>query len=247
MKEEVFVYKCPSCGGKVEYDNDKHLWNCTYCNNSYEALFQQVEKELPSIEEVEIKAYGYICSKCGNKYVSMEKDKAKCAHCDEINESGEEFIITNMINKDKSENIAIAEYTSSLNRFKKFLPQEFMKTDLKCEFVNCDLYNGCVKVSYGNKSLKYIFINLLIPNLEYDDYRFMYEVGNAGLKNTKAFHNDKDTILSKIINNGDSFYSFEDKKYEEYLDDTYGKKEESIDRCIKAAINEVINKKGLNA
>ena len=39
----------------------------------------------------------------------------------------------------------------------------------------------------------------------------------------------------------------EDKKYEEYLDDTYGKKEESIDRCIKAAINEVINKKGLNA
>ena len=39
--------------------------------------------------------------------------------------------------------------------------------------------------------------------------------------------------------------SAEDERYDKYLDDIYGKKEESINRCIKAAINEIINKKGL--
>ena len=213
--EEVFVYKCPNCGGKVDYDNNRHLWICAYCNNSYEALFHQVEKVLPSVEEAEVTAYGYICSKCGKKYVSLEKENAKCVHCNEINGQGKEFLITNMIINDKPESLAKREFINSLEPFGKFLPQEFLKENLKCEYVNCDLYNGCVKVSSNTKSVKYIFVNLLIPNIEYDDYRFMYEVGNMGLKNTRAFHNEKDTILKKVIGNGDSFYSFEDMKFED--------------------------------
>lgn len=37
MKDEVFVYKCPSCGGKVDYIDNK--WHCSYCNNTYNSLF----------------------------------------------------------------------------------------------------------------------------------------------------------------------------------------------------------------
>ena len=217
MKEELFVYKCPNCGGKVDYDNDKHIWTCAYCGNSYEALFHQVERVLPSVEETEITAYGFICSKCGKKYVSLEQNNTKCVHCNETNSGGKAFLITNMINNDKPEDVAKAEFIRNLEEYQKYLPPEFLKENLKCEYVNCDLYNGCVKVSYQTISIKYIFVNLLIPNIEYDDYRFMYEIGNLGLKNTKAFHNNEDAIIKKIISNGDSFYSFEDKKFEDEI------------------------------
>ena len=47
--DEVFVYNCPSCGGKVEYINNK--WHCTYCNNTYDALFAEENNSAPDVAE----------------------------------------------------------------------------------------------------------------------------------------------------------------------------------------------------
>ena len=239
MKDEVFVYECPNCGGKANYDKLNHKWICEYCGNSYEALFHQQENKLPKVIEKEIKVYKHFCTNCNKFFISTNKNESVCTFCNSTSsDEGKEFIITNMIPISIPMDAATADLIYEIGKYRNYLPKEFNKITLKSQYLNCDLYNGCVKVSYNNKKIKFVFVNLLIPNIEYEDYRFMYEIGNIGLKDTKVLNNSSDKILSIAINNGDNFNSTEDKNY----------KEEIINECInefkriyKITSNETVN------
>ena len=68
---------------------------------------------------------------------------------------------------------------------------------------------------YNNIKYKYIFVNLLVPNISYPDYRFMYEVGNIGINDSREYSNEEqDKLLPKIIEAGEYFTNIEDLNFE---------------------------------
>ena len=91
------------------------------------------------------------------------------------------------------------------------LPKELLDTYLDkkqpfmFEYVNCDLLDGLVELKYNNKTKKYLFVNLVVPNLRYEDYRFMYELGNTGFK-AKTTMNDYGVVILETAD-----------KYKKYL------------------------------
>ncbi len=216
MAEETFVYSCPSCGGKVTYLEDKLKWKCDYCGNTYDALFvPKINEELPNMNGVKYTYYCYLCDNCHSKFLSAEKKDAKCTKCDtQCSGEGKETTVTRVLDLDYSVSEANDIYYNEVIKFKKQIDSEYLDKNLKLEYINCDLYNGCIKISNGNNSKKYIFMNLLIPNIEYDDYSFMYEVGNIGVKNSKEYIKDsQEKIESRIRQKVRFFTNVDDINY----------------------------------
>ena len=220
--EETFVYKCPSCGGKVSYLKDDHKWHCEYCKNTYESLFAQEEINLPEFKDLQVTLYSYDCQNCNKKFVSKKKSNAACTYCSHVEEKdGEPFVASGIVDLFYSKKDAERIFLEGTREFNNI---EFNK-DLKLQYINCDLYNGCVVVSYNNIVEKYIFVNLLIPNIEYEDYRFMYEVGNIGFADSFVLSDKKEEILEeKIILSGKDINSFVNKNFEQDI----------IDECVKS-------------
>ncbi len=223
--EETFLYKCPSCGGKVNYDNINHKWICEYCGNSYETLFAIKENNvLPKMFDKKVLFYKHRCSNCNEDFVTTSKSNAICPKCNqECNDKSKEFAVTNMIGVTSSLAKAKMEYNESIHKVINFLPSEYQNDELKAQYINCDLYNGVIKLTYKNISKKYVFINVLIPNLDYEDYRFMYEIGNVGISNSKAFSSLNNNLVNCVNEFYKDFNTIEDKDYSE----------EIIKACIK--------------
>ncbi len=215
MKDEVFVYKCPSCGGKVDYIDNK--WHCSYCNNTYNSLFAaNNEIELPDYKNIKTNLYGYTCKKCNRKFVSTLSSGATCIHCNEVTEEqGTLFVASNIMDLSVTSNDALNSFREEISDYSS--DRNLFCEEPKLQYINCDLYNGFIKLSYNGYTMKYIFVNLLVPNIDYEDYRFMYEVGNNGFKYSTASTNNKETLVEKIIQNGEYLNSFNDKNYEEDL------------------------------
>jgi hypothetical protein len=201
MKDETFVYTCPSCGGKVKFLEDVLKWKCEYCENMYDALF--VPKNSVDLSDMSDKKYTYYCFTCDNchsKFLSSEKENATCNKCNtECSGEGKPTTISKVMDLDITISEANKLYYKEVSYYKKKIDSEYLNQDLNLEYINCDLYNGCIIVTDGNNTKKYIFMNLLIPNIEYDDYRFMYEVGNIGIKNSKAYSKDKNENVENRI------------------------------------------------
>ena len=213
---DTFIYKCPKCGGKVDYDEANHKWICEYCNNSYEALFEQEEKTLPQITKKKISLYKYKCDNCNKSFISVINKDATCKYCNTINyKEGEEFTISGIVNMTAPLHMITDIYKRNIRKYFN-LPKEYYDcSDLKLQYINCDLYNGYIKVSYNGKSTKYIFVNLLVPNIEYDDYRFMYEIGNIGITFSDNMRDNQESIVRKLIYDNEYINSTSDKDYEE--------------------------------
>jgi len=219
--DEVFVYSCPSCGGKVEYINNK--WHCKYCNNTYEALFAQKSNDLPDIKNQKYEMYHYKCNKCNSTFVSLDFKNAKCNFCNEVADgAGEKFIASNIIGIDITLDMAKEQYKNQINKFSKELSDNFFTLNFTGKYLYCDLYNGCIKFTYKKIVEKYIFANLLIPNIKDDDYKFMYEIGNIGISHSSElskFENKTD----EIIHNGNYIIDIENINYENDI----------VNECIK--------------
>lgn len=213
MDDEVFVYKCPNCGGKVDYIDNK--WHCSYCNNSYDALFATRENTpLPDYKNKPYELYGYFCNKCNKKFVSVDKENAKCPNCNEqIEGQGKYFTASNIMNLSVNYQSALSMYQEDISDYSEY---NYFNEEPKLQYINCDLYNGFVKISYNDIKMKYIFVNLLIPNIDYEDYRFMYEVGNNGFQFSDIVSSDnQETKIGEFISSGEYLNSINDKKYEE--------------------------------
>ena len=211
--DEVFVYNCPSCGGKVEYINNK--WHCTYCNNTYDALFAEENNNLPDLKIQKYTMYHYKCSKCNNTFVSLDEKNAKCNFCNEVVEAtGTRFIASNIIDTDVSFDMAKEKYIEDIQKYSRKLSKNYFLVNLKGKYLYCDLYNGCIKFKYKNVIEKYIFANLLIPNIKNEDYKFMYELGNIGISHSSEISKFK-SVTDEIINNGNYIFDIENINYEE--------------------------------
>jgi DNA-directed RNA polymerase subunit RPC12/RpoP len=215
MNDELFVYKCPSCGGKVDYIDNK--WHCNYCNNTYNALFaSKKEAKLPDYKTVQYNLFNYTCSRCNKRFVSSSQTNGTCTHCNEVaNSSGIPFVATDIIKLSLNKDTAVTYFRNELEKYD--INTNYCK-DLELQYINCDLYNGFVKLSYNGKTVKYVFVNLLIPNLDYDDYRFMYEIGNNGFTHSGVLSSNKqENKLNEIIRNGEYLTNIENKNYENDL------------------------------
>ena len=220
---DTFIYKCPSCGGKVDYNSENHKWKCEYCGNSYESLFNEEQIELPNIKTQKYILYLYKCHICQNKFLTSSEKEGICPNCQHVsNEVGKKICISNIIPTNRVQGFIYNEYLKEIKKYRKKIPSEYFENNFEFQYINCDLYNGCVKVSYKNKSYKYIFLNLLVPNVEYEDYRFMFEVGNIGFASTKSLDVDNENIEERAIKNANYLNSFIDKDY----------KQEFIKACI---------------
>ena len=210
--DEVFVYSCPSCGGKVEYVNNK--WHCTYCNNTYDALFVEESKKLPDLKIQKYTMYHYKCSKCNNTFVSLDEKNAKCNFCNEVADGiGEKFIASNIIDTDIVLDEAKEIYLKEIKRFSKKIDNNYFKLNLIDEYIYCNLYNGCIKIMYDNFVEKYFLINLLIPNIKDDNYKFMYEIGNNGLSSNEILKISD--ITNEIISNSNCISKIHNINYED--------------------------------
>ena len=216
MAEETFVYSCPNCGGKVTFLDDILKWKCDYCGNTYDALFAPKKSvDLSIMKEYKYTYYRYLCNNCNSKFLSSEQKDATCPKCNaQCLGDGKETTVSKVLDLDYAISEANMFYYDEVVKYKKYIDEEYLKKDLNLEYINCDLYNGCVKISNKNTSKKYIFMNLLIPNIEYDDYRFMYEVGNIGIKNSKEYSKDKqETMESRIRQKVRFFTNVDDINY----------------------------------
>ena len=235
---DTFIYKCPSCGGKVEYNLENHKWKCEYCGNSYETLFNEEQIELPNIKAQKYELYLYKCHICQNKFLSLSEKEGICTNCQNVsNEQGKKISISNIMPVNRVQGFIYNEYIKEIKKYRKKIPPEYFENNFEFQYINCDLYNGCVKVSYNNKSFKYIFLNLLVPNVEYEDYRFMFEVGNIGFASTKSLDVDNKNVEERAIRNANFFNSFIDKDY----------KQDFISACIYDFMknNNLITKEGI--
>lgn len=95
---ELLEYKCPACGGKIEFNSTLQKLKCPYCDTEYEAealraydeaLGQQgqdeMEWETPKRcwQEGEADAlHSYVCSSCGGEIVCEKTTAAtNCPFC----------------------------------------------------------------------------------------------------------------------------------------------------------------------
>ena len=214
--DETFVYKCPNCGGKVDYNEDNHKWICKYCGNTYDALFVPKESiTLSNMNDVKYTYYCYLCDNCHSKFLSKNKENAICNKCNnQCLKEGKKTTISKVLDLDYTVSQANKTYYNVVKKFKNRIDIEYLNQDLKLEYINCDLYNGCIKITNENNSKKYIFMNLLIPNIEYDDYRFMYEVGNMGIRNSREYaKGQKENIEARIQEKIRYFTNVDDINY----------------------------------
>lgn len=204
MKTEIYVYNCPSCGGKVNFNREKNVWECSYCHKSFETVFAK-EEQLPKEEEEEKNIYFHHCTKCNKEYTSFIEKEAGCIYCSTKNNSYDSISASIILRPTMDYNNINTFYNEKeLYNCPKDYKDEYLKRNWLLEYVNCDILNGILELKYNNKEKKYIFVNLIVPNLDYEDYRFMYELGNSGFKQ-KTKDSDYGVILletaSKYQNN----------------------------------------------
>ncbi len=146
---ELLEYKCPNCGGSVEFSSELQKLKCPYCDaefdlNELNVLNEEFEKEIA--DEMEWENVGgtefgddesselknYICNSCGGEIITDETTLATtCPFCDSPvvmteNMKGvykPDYVIPFKLNKDEAR-LAFARHLKG----KKLLPKLF-KTD----------------------------------------------------------------------------------------------------------------------
>lgn len=139
-------YKCPSCGGAIEFDPSVQKMKCPYCDSEFElevlkALDEEEKNAQPDKMEWETAAGGewqdgeadsikiYTCKSCGGEIVADEMTSAtSCPFCDNPvvisgQVSGElkpDFVIPFKITKQQAKEALKKHMTG-----KKFLPKSF--------------------------------------------------------------------------------------------------------------------------
>lgn len=140
----LIEYKCPCCGGKVEFDSGTQQMKCPYCETTFdvaamlaedaaqkEAPQDKLDWEIPqttwSDDEEGVKVYA--CSSCGGQIVAEETTAATaCPYCGSPvvmagNVSGElkpAYIIPFQLDKKQAKEILKQHFTG-----KRLLPKSF--------------------------------------------------------------------------------------------------------------------------
>lgn len=99
---ELLEFKCPCCGGAIEFNADAQTMKCPYCDSEFDPQsLRQAEEELGNYVDVnnsmdwqkstvngwqageEDGLVSYICNSCGGEIIADENTAAtKCPYCD---------------------------------------------------------------------------------------------------------------------------------------------------------------------
>ena len=98
--QTILDYKCPSCGGKVEFDSQSQMMKCPFCDTTLdvaamvemdEILHQELPQEDPQweeqaqewTEEEAAQLQVFVCNNCGGELVTDANTAAThCPYCD---------------------------------------------------------------------------------------------------------------------------------------------------------------------
>ncbi len=187
---DTYTYNCPNCGGKVEYDNTNYIWKCTYCGNTYKTLFaRRKEIELPSYEIGLNNAYKYYCDSCNKVFVSKNDNVKECFKCHKkLSKSSLSYIT--FLEDDISNKSINYDLDDELKSYPKDVKELIKNAESTFKYINTSIVDGFLEIKDKTNTIKYLFMNLLIPNIENEDYRFMYEVGNNGFLTPNFDGND---------------------------------------------------------
>ena len=77
------TYKCPSCGGYLEFDPTQQRFVCPYCGQSFDVAERQAPAQETSMEQEQPAVMrGYHCQMCGAEIVVGETTAAtRCYYC----------------------------------------------------------------------------------------------------------------------------------------------------------------------
>lgn len=130
---EIIQYKCPHCGGRVEFSTDTQNMKCPFCDSEFdidEAVIEKEEKAEPVQKEDSYSGLKtYICQSCGGEIVTEENTSAtSCPFCENPiilskNVTGNfapEQIIPFKISKEEAKKLLLEHYKD-----KPYLPNNF--------------------------------------------------------------------------------------------------------------------------
>ncbi|MBQ8575897.1 MAG: hypothetical protein IJ447_07630 [Clostridia bacterium] len=172
-------YKCPSCGGAIEFDPTVQKMKCPYCDSEFEMevlkkLDEEEKNKQPDKMDWETKAGGewqdgeadsikvYTCKSCGGEIVADDTTSAtSCPYCDNPvvisgQVSGElkpDFVIPFKVTKEQAKE-ALKKHISG----KKFIPKTFKEEnhldEIKGIYVPFWLFDANARAHINYKATK---------------------------------------------------------------------------------------------
>lgn len=141
---EVTEYKCPSCGGSIEFNSGTQNMKCPYCDSEFSVEAIEAENEAKNSMTVGEMSWSglnsdwgneqdnmkvYVCNSCGGEIVCDDTTSAtKCPYCDNqvtIKGAFEGCYKPNLIIPFKLDKKAAKEKYLEFISGKKFLPKNF--------------------------------------------------------------------------------------------------------------------------
>lgn len=173
---DMIQYKCPACGGRLEFDSESQKMKCPFCDsefdvdevkqaqneNSDETASEQPQENAPPAQTETDGMYVYVCESCGGEIIGESTSAAlSCPYC------GNAVVIKGQLSGDlrpdlvipfkldkKAAKEALKKHISS----KKFIPKIFKDEnhidEIKGIYVPEWLYSGEVEADIlysGNK------------------------------------------------------------------------------------------------
>ena len=193
-----YTYKCHNCGGNVKYDESSNKWICDYCNSSYSNLFDVEGEELESAKD-DRELYYHYCESCNNSYYSLEEQNT-CYKCNNKVIVSKEMI-SDIISESMSPSDLKQDFVSRLYNYKDKYSLDLNNLEVKDKYVKCDAYNGFIRVSNDKHSIEYVFLNVIRPYIDTDNYKILYDFSNEGFnsfKNVEKIITNKNVPIDKI-------------------------------------------------
>jgi DNA-directed RNA polymerase subunit RPC12/RpoP len=221
---EIIEYKCPCCGGAIEFDSGIQKMKCPYCDTEFEmeavkkldeALKaekqENIKWELDGKEWGEQEADGlrvYVCDSCGGEIIGDETAAAcKCPYCDNaVVFSGQlggdikpDYVIPFKLDK-KAATAAFSKHLTG----KKLLPKVFKEQahidEIKSIYVPYWLFDGDADAQIRYRATKIRFWSDSNYNYTQTSHYAVQRFGNIGFEKIPVDGSSKmdDALMESI-------------------------------------------------
>ena len=138
MADNVLEYKCKNCGGFLEFNSEKQLMVCPYCDSTFKP--EEVKGQDQAVFEEKVVEYDesyistmkhYICKSCGGEIDVNENSVADfCPFCSRpviMDDRVSTFLKPDLIIPFKvNKETAQAKYQEFAHKLRRLIPREFL-------------------------------------------------------------------------------------------------------------------------